>query len=154
MQEQVSHIIHTLIEQTEKLQELFKETDKKFTLDGRLVGDIGEVLAQVEYDLELYKGLEKIHDAVTPDNRKVQIKATMKDSLTFPCAESKIPDYYLGVKINKDGTLTEIFNGKGIRIANGINRKPTSNGLHSIAINSLRILMENVPDKEKILKRK
>ena len=29
---------------------------RKFTIDGRLVGDVGEVIAALEYDIELDKG--------------------------------------------------------------------------------------------------
>ena len=32
---------------------------KEFTIDGRLVGDIGEVLAALEYDIELFDVLSK-----------------------------------------------------------------------------------------------
>lgn len=57
---------------------------------GRLVGDIGEVIAELEYDLTLHGVSQPTHDAITADNRNVQIKATFKDSLTF----RKVPDYY------------------------------------------------------------
>ncbi len=42
---------------------------KKFTLDGRLVGDLGEVLVAENYDLTLHKGLRKHHDAEASDGR-------------------------------------------------------------------------------------
>jgi hypothetical protein len=86
---------------------------KKFTIDGRLVGDIGEAIAQRDYDLTLYEKLIDDYDAETPDGRFVQIKATFKESLTF----KKVPDYYLGIKIKEDGTYVEIFNGPGKIIA-------------------------------------
>jgi len=48
----------------------------------------------------------------------------MKKSLTFPVNHT--PDYYLGIKINDNGTFKEIFNGPGKVIAESIkNRKPT-----------------------------
>jgi hypothetical protein len=67
---------------------------KKFTLDGRLVGDIGEVLVEDAYDLKLFGDVKRHHDAECSDGRLVQIKATMKDSLTFPA--DHVPTYYLG----------------------------------------------------------
>jgi hypothetical protein len=82
---------------------------KKFTIDGRLVGDIGEAIVQRDYDVKLYDKLVEGYDGETSDGRLVQIKATFKDSLTF----TKTPDYYLGIKIYKDGTYIEIFNGPG-----------------------------------------
>jgi hypothetical protein len=57
---------------------------KKFALDGRLVIDIGEVLAEGAYDLTLFEDVRKHLDARAKDGRLVQIKATMKKSLTFP----------------------------------------------------------------------
>src|SRR4030042_3840289 len=82
---------------------------KEFTIDGRLVGDIGEVIAALEYDVELFDVLHKGHDGKTSDGRLVQIKATFKDSLTF----RTVPDYYLGLKLYRDGTHEEIYNGPG-----------------------------------------
>ena len=69
---------------------------KRFTLDGRLVGDIGEVLVEAAYDLTLFEDIKKHHDAECSDGRLVQIKATMKESLTFPA--DHIPNDYLGIE--------------------------------------------------------
>jgi len=82
---------------------------KEFTIDGRLVGDIGEVLAALEYDIELFDVLVKGHDGKTSDGRLVQVKATFKDSLTF----RTVPDYYLGLKLYRDGNHEVIYNGPG-----------------------------------------
>jgi len=71
---------------------------KKFTIDGRLVGDIGEAIAERDYELELYSKLKKGYDAVAKDNRKVQIKATFKEKLTL----KEVPDYYLGLKLSQE----------------------------------------------------
>lgn len=125
---------------------------KKFTLDGRLVGDLGEILVEAEYDLELHEGLRKYHDAKTPDGRQVQIKTTMQNALTFPV--DHVPDYYLGIKINTDGTFMEVFNGPGSVAVEGIkNRKPTKTNLHNISINSLAILNNKVREEDRIHKR-
>lgn len=84
--------------------------NKRFTLDGRLVGDIGEVLAEINYDIKLFKVQEPLHDGKSSDGKLVQVKATMQDALTFGGTP---PDYYLGLKIHKDGTYEQIFNGPG-----------------------------------------
>jgi hypothetical protein len=73
--------------------------NRRFTIDGRLVGDIGEVIAELEYDVTLDEKLRPGRDGVTSDHRNVQIKATFKDSLTFGAC----PDYYLGFKLNNNG---------------------------------------------------
>ncbi len=125
---------------------------KKFTLDGRLVGDLGEALVEEAYDVELFEGLQKHHDGETLDGRKVQIKATMKKSLTFPGDHT--PDYYLGIKIHDDGTFTEIFNGPG-EIAHQavMNRKRPKTNLHSVGIGILEQLNQSVMDIDRIPRR-
>ena len=126
---------------------------KRFTLDGRLVGDLGEVLAESVYDINLFTGLEKHYDAISSDGRLVQIKTTLKDSLTFPC--DHIPDYYLGIKIHTDGSCQEIFNGPG-KVAHELvkNRKQTKTNLHSIAIRSLLRQNETVREVDRVPERK
>lgn len=42
---------------------------KPFTLDGRLVGDIGEVVASLAYKLTLNEGMTRHHDAVCDEGR-------------------------------------------------------------------------------------
>lgn len=126
---------------------------KKFTLDGRLLGDIGEILVASAYDLVLLDGLQRHHDAVSSDGRRVQIKATMKESLTFPA--SHVPSYYLGIRIRPDGSFEEIFNGPGsiARIAIKNRQHPKTN-LHSISLVSLQALQLRVPKKRRIPLRK
>jgi hypothetical protein len=77
---------------------------RAFTIDGRLVGDVGEVIAALEYDVVLDAVSQPGHDAKTSDGRNVQIKATFKDSLTF----RTVPAYYLGFKLYPDGRHEEI----------------------------------------------
>ena len=122
---------------------------KRFTLDGRLVGDIGEVLVEGRYDVELFEGLRKHYDAECRDGRLVQIKATMKGSLTFPA--DHIPDYYLGVQIQTDGSIREVFNGPGRVIWEAVRErvKPKTN-LHSVPISTLRRLQGRVAKRDKI----
>ncbi len=126
---------------------------KRFTLDGRLVGDLGEILVEGAYVIDLYSDIHKHHDAATPDGKQVQIKATMKNSLTFPA--DHIPDYYLGIKINHDGSFDEIFNGPGLIAREAIkNRKIPKTNLHSISINVLAHLNKRVSPKDRIPRRR
>jgi hypothetical protein len=94
-----------------KLKEQFPE--KAFTVDGRLVGDVGEVIAALEYVIDLYEVQTPVHDGETSDGRKVQIKATFKDKLSL----TAVPEFYLGIRLFEDGTHEEIFNGPGSVIA-------------------------------------
>ncbi|NBK38156.1 hypothetical protein EON09_06380 [Pseudomonas soli] len=125
---------------------------KPFTPDGRLVGDIGEVVASLAYRLTLNEGLTKHHDAVTEDGRNVQIKTTFGTSLTFPVHH--VPDYYLGIRMNRDGTFEEIYNGPGHLIkAQLVRRKATKTGLHGGLMSMLKRMNVLVPDSERIPKR-
>jgi len=123
---------------------------KEFTIDGRLVGDIGEALVQRDYEVQLYDKLVEGYDGETPDGRLVQIKATFKDSLTF----TKTPDYYVGIKINEDGTYTEIFNGPGKVIEDRYkHRKGFGEKILSFPNKVLSKLSENIPSDQRIPKR-
>jgi len=142
--------VNQMLQIVEQLQSAYPK--KRFTLDGRLVGDLGEILVEGAYDVGLNKGLQKHHDAITSDGRRVQIKATMQNSLTFP--GDHVPDYYLGIKIHSDGTFTEVFNGPGSVAWEAVkNRKPTKTNLHSISINTLARLNEIVQAKDRIPRR-
>jgi len=141
--------IQQMLNIVESLQQKYPK--KKFTLDGRLVGDIGEILVENDYDLELYEGLEKHHDGISSDDRKVQIKTTMKNSLTFPVDHT--PDFYIAIKVHEDGTYTEVFNGPGEIAQKAVaNRAPTKTNLHSVSLFALAKLNSTVKDSDRIKK--
>ncbi|MBK8246859.1 MAG: hypothetical protein IPK85_05605 [Gemmatimonadetes bacterium] len=115
---------------------------RAFTIDGRLVGDVGEVIGAMEYDLELDQVSRPIHDAMTRDGRNVQIKATFKQHLTM----RSVPDLYLGLQLSPDGTFTEVYNGPGARIQERYaHRKGIGKDLLSFPVTELRKLAANVP---------
>jgi hypothetical protein len=144
--------VKQLLAIVELLRKSFEKKRKRFTLDGRLVGDIGEILVEEAYDIRLFEQLEKRHDARSSDGRLVQIKATMQKSLTFPV--DHVPLYYIGIKINTDGSFEEIFNGPGPVAWQAVkNRKPTKTNLHSVSISSLLRLNAGVPTAQRIPKR-
>lgn len=124
---------------------------KEFTIDGRLVGDIGEVIAALEYDIRLYDVLVPGHDGETSDGRRVQVKVTFKKSLTF----RTVPDYYLGFKLFEDGRYEEIFNGPGTVIYDRYrNRKGIGKDLLSFPNEELHQLSLKISSSERISKRK
>lgn len=122
---------------------------KKFTLDGRLVGDLGEILVEEFYDIILHENIKAKYDGETSDGKNVQIKTTMQDRLTFPAGF--IPDFYIGIKIKEDGTFDEIYNGPGELIYQLIkDRSKPSNNLHNISINKLIELNSKVEQSKKV----
>lgn len=113
---------------------------KEFTLDGRLVGDIGEIVVEQIYDVKLFEKITSHYDGISSDGRKVQIKTTMKYALDFPA--DHIPDYYLGIKILENGEFEEIYNGPGGIIWEVLKhrKKPTKTNFHCVNIKRLKKL--------------
>ncbi len=144
--ESLSHIFKGI----DGLKAAFPDSKRQFTIDGRLVGDIGEVLAAVAYDIILDEVSQPKHDGTTSDNRRVQIKATFQDHLTF----SSIPDYYLGIAIDKDGRWEEIYNGPGRYIAERYaGRKGIGSNFLRFPNKDLREISTKIPTNERINKR-
>jgi predicted HTH domain antitoxin len=151
MSKEIGDAIGQLLCIVQRLRKAYPE--KKFTLDGRLVGDIGEVLVKEHYDLRLYEGLRKHHDGKCSDGRNVQIKATMKENLTFPA--DHVPDYYLGVQVRADGSLVEVFNGRGVTVRDTLkDRSIPKNNLHSVSVRALKKLQEKVRPEDRIPRRR
>jgi hypothetical protein len=123
---------------------------RKFTIDGRLVGDIGEVIAELEYDLEIDAVSEALHDGTTSDGRRVQVKATFQNHLTFKGGY----DIYLGLKLNQNGTFQEVYNGPGDLIAKRYaHRKGMGEALLSFPITELAKLQAEVSESDKVRRR-
>jgi hypothetical protein len=143
----IPQAVRQMLSIVEQLCEAYPK--KKFTLDGRLVGDIGEVLVEEAYDLELFEDIKKHHDALCSDGRFVQIKATMKKSLTFPA--DHVPDHYIGVQVGADGTFIEVFNGPGAIAQQSVKgrAKPKTN-LHSVSVSALAKLQAAVRHEDRI----
>ena len=132
----------------EQLKARFPE--KAFTIDGRLVGDIGEVIAALEYDVTLYEVQTPTHDGQTSDGRKVQVKATFKDKLTI----TVVPEIYLGLQLFEDGTHKEVFNGPGAVIAEKFaHRSGFGEKQLSLSITALATLSSNVPGHQRVARR-
>ncbi len=138
-------LVKKLYEIVDELEERFP--GRKFTPDGHLVGSIGEVLAAHDYGLELLDNSHKRHDAKTQDNRLVQIKTTQKDKVGI----RSYPDYLIVMKLHKDGSTEEIYNGPGLSPWEQAG-KMRENGQRFINLSKLKILNEQVPVEERIPK--
>lgn len=119
-------------------------------MDGRLVGDLGEVIAGLHYDITLDETSRALHDATTPTGRHVQIKATFKDHLTF----GKVPEIYLGLRLHPNGRHEEIYNGPGKLIAEHFkHRASIGEKLISISIRQLKELSARVAPNDRVAPR-
>ncbi len=116
--------------------------NKHFTLDGFLLGDLGEVYAEEHYGLHLLPESNETHDAVTADGRLVQIKTTQRNRIGIYSE----PDYLLVLQVQQDGTINEIYNGPG-REPWECAGKMQKNGQKSISIARLRELQARQHDR-------
>jgi len=69
-------VIAELVSARNRLREHYSAADLRFTLDGNLVGDIGEAVAAELYGIELTKRCGEGVDGIAPDRRTVQVKAS------------------------------------------------------------------------------
>jgi hypothetical protein len=147
--------IKQLLEITKRLKEKYIHLNKNFSLDGKLVGDIGEVLAAEKYGLKLLEENAVIHDAEElASGRMVQIKSSFKGYSYFPCGEERMPNYFLSIVINEDGEITELFNGPGQFIVEHYLKarkiKPYKNYYYTLSRGVLEELNKQVDEKDKI----
>jgi hypothetical protein len=99
--------IRELYAVTGRLEAMYPE--RKFTPDGHMVGSLGEVVAAEMHSLELFEASHPVHDAVAPDGRLVQVKATQGSRVAL----TDEPDYLIVLKLRRDGTFDEVYNGPG-----------------------------------------
>jgi hypothetical protein len=144
--EKIPKLVVDLYRIVAELQRLFPS--RPFTPDGHLVGSLGEVITANIYDLRLQPPSTKGCDALTTDNKRVEIKATQGRGVAL----RNLPDHLLVLKLKSDGTAEEIYNGPG--------DEPWAqccemqkNGQRSISLNKLKSLMNNVSEENKIKKR-
>ena len=119
--------------------------DWNFTLDGNLIGDIGEAYAKAHFDLEKIDGSRKTHDFKTPDDRLVQIKMTQKKTLGLGLTDPSF-DYFIALFLSQEGDIHVIYNGKGSRVY----ERPGMPPRKSIAVQKLKELNDQV-DKSEII---
>ena len=95
-----------------KLRAHYKSAGLKFTLDGNLVGDIGESIAAEIFGVQLVPGNGTGIDGHAPDGRSVQVKATGTGrGPVFRCVDTRA-DHLLFLDIDFENLKGQvIFNG-------------------------------------------
>ena len=136
---------------SDKIKELYKITNelessypgRKFTIDGHLVGSIGEVIVAEHYGLELLRNSTETHDAVSAEGKYIQIKATQINRISI----SSEPEYLIVIKLFSDGSWEEVYNGPGKPVWDNAG-KMQKNGQRPISLSKLRCLMNSVDRKD------
>lgn len=119
--------------------------DRRFTLDGHLVGSIGEVIAACCYDIKLSKLGEKTHDGVV-DGKKVQIKITQQNNIMI----SSKPEHLLVLYLNNEsGEVYEVYNGPGNLVWDSKKNLDSHNYKH-FSLGKLMKLDKNVESDKRI----
>ncbi len=125
-------LVKSLYSIVEDLEEMFP--GRHFTPDGHMVGSLGECLVADAYGLKLMNASNEGFDAVTEDGLKVEIKATQAKSVAF----RSCPEHTIVIKINKDGSFDECFNGPGALVWKQFEgKKLPSNGQFQISVKKL-----------------
>lgn len=143
LQKQVAEKIQLLYQISQDLETLFP--GRYYTPDGHMIGSIGEALAASFYGLDLFTASEETHDAKAADGRLVQIKATQIQRVSL----SSEPEWLLVLKIHRDGTFSEEYNGPGA-LAWAYCGKMQKNGQRSISLTMLHQLQEKVPASQRL----
>lgn len=134
--------IQALIKIVSELEDSFP--NRHFTLDGHLVGSIGEVLAAYYYGIDLYTASTEVHDGIIHD-REVQIKITQQDSIQI----SAEPDYLIVLYLTKKGRVFEVYNGPGKEPWDSASKMDSHNNRH-MKVNKLMELDTRVPSENRI----
>lgn len=130
---EVTSHLDALYAASEGLEAIF--TGRKFTLDGHLVGSIGEVVAAYMFGLELMPASTLGHDAIAPDGRQVEIKLTQGKSVALRHA----PQHLIALHRPKGGPVRVVYNGPGGVVWDACG-KPQKNGQQPISLSRLRTL--------------
>ena len=130
---------------------------RRFTPDGKMVGDIGEVIAGNFYQVNLDEISRRDWDG-THDTRNVQIKATSGNDtyLKEPPKDGFTDGLLMVFQINREsGDYKLIYNGDIQRVWDALNNISLDRtGAKMISLNSLRKLQKSVrprdiiPEKE------
>ena len=131
-----------LLQIVNKLEKSFP--GRHFTLDGHLIGSIGEVLAAYFYGVELYTASAPVHDGCV-DGKEVQIKATQRDLVLL----GEKPDYLLVLYLANTGAVFEVYNGPGKPAWDSVENKD-KRGYKHLRVNKLMELDTKVKEAERI----
>jgi hypothetical protein len=134
----VAGYLEDLYTASEGLERLFP--GRKFTLDGHLVGSIGEVAAAYMFDLKLNAASTHGHDARSKDGRQVEIKLTQGKSVAI----RHEPEHLIVLHRPKGGPMRVVFNGPGDLAWNAAG-KMQRNGQRPISLTKLAALNDELP---------
>jgi hypothetical protein len=140
-------LLRAIYESVDALEMMFP--GRHFTPDGHMIGSLGEALASFHYGIELSRASAQCHDGIC-DGRSVQVKATQGTRVAI----TSEPEHLLVLRLKRDGTFVEEYNGPGALVWRLVSHKPRPrNGQYQVSIAALRQLMKSVPPHERVQRR-
>ena len=141
--------IQKLIAARNELKSHYCAVDLSFTLDGNLVGDLGEAVAAELFGLRLTGRSNEGVDGYAPDGRSVQVKASgTKRGAAFRPVETKA-DHLLFFHFDYDGCFGEIvYNGPEEPVREAL--PETWVGQRSVSAATFRRLNKAVADHDRL----
>ena len=135
-------IYQNMVNEVDQLEKLFP--GRRFTLDGHLIGSIGEAIAEDCYGIVLEKPSYKDFDG-TYEGKPVQIKTVQQDKVLLRCDEMNLSQdaCLLVLYLNKSGRYYEVYNGSFTTVWKLVAPKD-KRGYKHISINRLMALSSDV----------
>jgi hypothetical protein len=147
-------LVEQLVDVVNTIEEL--HPGRKFTLDGHLVGSIGEAAAEALFAITLATASTAGYDAVAEDGRRVEIKATFGTGSVAvrPTSGAHADAALIVLRLSKVKGLAHeiVYNGPISDVIHGV-VPSKSNGQASIRLSRLRKLDLSVPDTLRVPRR-
>src|SRR6266404_6514787 len=109
--QQLPQLLASLYRVVEQLEAMFPGL--QFPPDGQMIDSLGKALVAYHYGITLHPAAKSEHDG-SADGRHVQIRTTQADTITIRGE----PSYLIAIRLSKDGTFEEVFNGPGANVWN------------------------------------
>src|SRR5439155_13239221 len=103
---QLPQLLASLYRVVHQLEAMFPGL--KFSPDGQMIDSLGKALVAYHYGITLHPEAKNGHDG-SIDRRQIQIRTTQLDTITV----SSEPEHLIAIRLSKDGTFEEVFNGPG-----------------------------------------
>lgn len=136
---EVAAELEKLYDASARLEAMFP--GRKFTLDGHLVGSIGEVVAAYMFDLDLNRASTQGHDALSRCDRRVEIKLTQGKGVAL----REVPEHLLVLHRPRGGPVRVAFNGPGLAVWEACGAMQR-NGQRPVSLTALARLNAGVDD--------
>jgi hypothetical protein len=131
--DKVNRLIRSLYCVVKELEEEFVDENRKFTLDGHLVGSIGEVVAAYSFGLKTYRAGTRTHDG-EKDGKIGYVKLTGGNRNV---ALSSKPDHPIVMQL-REFKFSLVYNGPGAIVWDRCSGDPAKPGQRPIGLATLR----------------